>query len=278
MEVQRIAAFSQHAVGGNPAGVVLCDALPAEAEMQALARSVGYSETAFAAPKGPGWRVRYFSPDTEIPFCGHATIALGAAVAARYGAGSFELDTNAGAVVVEGSRHDDGGWGASLQSPPTWNKVVPAEDLDAALRGLGLTAQDLDERVPPARVHAGADHLLLMLHDRAALAAIKYDFDPFQALMRQHGWVTVALCFAESPSVLHVRNAFAYGGVYEDPATGAAAAAIAGYLRELDWPSRDIELRQGDDMGVPCRIRARAAPGKGSPVQVSGATRPCGGD
>lgn len=59
MNVLKIAAFSDGDAGGNPAGVVLADALPADAEMQRIAAEVGFSETAFAAPAGPGWRVRY---------------------------------------------------------------------------------------------------------------------------------------------------------------------------------------------------------------------------
>jgi PhzF family phenazine biosynthesis protein len=81
MEVQRIAAFSQGTTGGNPAGVVLCEVLPPADRMLAIAAEVGYSETVFAAPSEDGWRVRYFAPEIEVPFCGHATIALGAALA-----------------------------------------------------------------------------------------------------------------------------------------------------------------------------------------------------
>src|SRR4051812_19237870 len=73
MDVQRIAAFSQGTSGGNPAGVVLCDVLPGAERMLAIAAEVGYSETVFAAPSGEGWRVRYFAPEIEVPFCGHAT-------------------------------------------------------------------------------------------------------------------------------------------------------------------------------------------------------------
>lgn len=75
--VHRIAAFSDGNTGGNPAGVWIGDAMPDASRMQAIAAEVGFSETAFAAPEGDAWRVRYFSPAMEVPFCGHATIALG---------------------------------------------------------------------------------------------------------------------------------------------------------------------------------------------------------
>lgn len=118
MEVQRIAAFSDGARGGNPAGVVIAPALPPPEAMQALAARIGYSETAFAAPAGDGWRVRYFAPAMEVPFCGHATIALGAALALRCGDKRYALALNDGAISVEGWREDDGGLRAALQSRP----------------------------------------------------------------------------------------------------------------------------------------------------------------
>ena len=98
MSVLRISAFSDGIRGGNPAGVWIGDALPDAAAMQAIAAEIGFSETAFAAPDGEAWRVRYFSPAMEVPFCGHATIALGAALAHRFGDRSFELQLNASVI------------------------------------------------------------------------------------------------------------------------------------------------------------------------------------
>ncbi|MEA2887763.1 MAG: hypothetical protein QOD11_2123, partial [Bradyrhizobium sp.] len=104
MDVQRIAAFSHGANGGNPAGVVLCEALPAAEQMLTIAAEVGYSETVFAAPSEDGWRVRYFAPEIEVPFCGHATIALGAALALAHGDGTFTLQLNDTRITVTGWR------------------------------------------------------------------------------------------------------------------------------------------------------------------------------
>src|SRR6185503_11740591 len=102
MSVLRIAAFADGDAGGNPAGVWIADELPRAAEMQRIAAEVGFSETAFAAAAGGGWRVRYFSPESEVPFCGHATIALGAALALRFGDGVFPLILNQAEITVEG--------------------------------------------------------------------------------------------------------------------------------------------------------------------------------
>ncbi|WP_259639983.1 PhzF family phenazine biosynthesis protein, partial [Pseudomonas syringae] len=101
-EVLKLAAFSDGDRGGNPAGVWIGDALPDDTVMQQIAADIGFSETAFAAPVEAGWRVRYFSPLAEVPFCGHATIALGAALAAQQGDGVYQLTLNQAQITVEG--------------------------------------------------------------------------------------------------------------------------------------------------------------------------------
>jgi len=274
MSLFRLAAFCDGAVGGNPAGVQIDDALPDAATMQRIAADVGYSETAFAAPLPDGrWRVRYFAPESEVPFCGHATIALGAALARLHGDGEFALQLNDAAIAVRGRRDGDQ-FAASLRSPPTRSAPLPAARIDALLALFGLDPTRLDPALPPSLMHAGADHALLMLRDRATLAAMDYDFDAGRTLMRSHGWVTVALAWAESPRLFHVRNAFASGGVHEDPATGAAAAAFGGLLRSRGWPHGGaIELRQGVDMGVPSRLHVAIDDVPGAPVTVSGRVR-----
>jgi PhzF family phenazine biosynthesis protein len=266
MALQKIAAFSDGTRGGNPAGVWIGDELPAPAEMQRIAAEVGFSETAFAAPLGGGrWKVRYFSPESEVPFCGHATIALGAALAQREGDGVFALSLSQAEITVEGRRQGDLVQ-AALQSPPTRSGPVPATLLADALALFGLSAADLDPRIPPALIHGGADHLVLGLRSRAALAAMHYALDAGRTLMVNAGLVTIVLVFVESDRLLHTRNAFASGGVLEDPATG--------YLRDLGWPHGGaIDVVQGEDMGMRSRLRAEIGPVAGSSIRVSGTAR-----
>lgn len=271
--VQHIAAFSAGNTGGNPAGILVADELPSIDEMQRLAKEVGYAETVFAAKKEDAWRVRYFSPASEIPFCGHATIALGAALAIKEGDGTFKLRLNNGDISVEG-RREAGQYAAALQSPPTRSERIHQGALEEALKLFNLQPADLNPEFRPARIHAGADHLALMLSSRQTLASMAYDFENGQKLMQKHGWVTILLCYAETPRKFHVRNPFAYGGVYEDPATGAAAAALGGYLRDIGWAhGGSIEIHQGDDMGMPCRLYAEIQPNIGSSIRVSGSAR-----
>ncbi|ENX5686365.1 MULTISPECIES: PhzF family phenazine biosynthesis protein [Enterobacteriaceae] len=82
------------------------------------------------------------------------------------------------------------------------------------------------------------------------------------------------LVYVEGEQIFHTRNPFAYGGVYEDPATGAASAAFAGYLRDINWPhGGSIDLIQGEDMGMRSLIRAEIADELGSSIRVSGQAR-----
>jgi len=273
MIVQHISAFTNGPRGGNPAGVVLCQELPDAGAMQAIAAEVGYSETAFVASGDKAWRVRYFAPEVEVDFCGHATIAVGAALARHEGPGTFALQLNRADITVDGYRSGEG-WGAAFQSPPTWSRAAPAVLVDEALALFGLERSDLDDRIPPAIAHAGADHLVLALRRRDDLTAMRYDFGEARDLARREGVVTFSLIFAETAQIFHTRNPFPIGGVYEDPATGAAAAALAGYLRDLDWPHQgSIDIRQGEDMGIPCCLRAEIVQQQGAPVRVSGSVR-----
>ena len=273
MTLSRIASFSDGLAGGNPAGVYISETLPDEAEMQSIAAEVGYSETAFAQPKGNGWRVRYFSPESEVPFCGHATIALGAALAKRSGAGVYELALNEANISVEGFV-DSNGYSAALQSPSTRSAPADPAMLSTALELFGYRNDDLDNDIPPSFANGGANHLIIGLNSRKALSDMSYDLNDGRQFMRSADLITVMLVYSESEQLFHTRNPFASGGVYEDPATGAATAAFAGYLRDINWPHGGaINIIQGEDMGSRSLIRAEFSDTPGASIRVSGSVR-----
>jgi len=274
MRIERIAAFCDGEAGGNPAGVVIGDSLPDAATMQRVAAEVGYSETAFAAPGEDAWRVRYFAPAAEVDFCGHATIALGAALAQRHGNGVFPLQLNQARITVEG-RAAGGKLFGALQSPPTRSEPTNPELVREALALFAWTAEDLDAQIPPALAHAGGNHLVLALKSRELLAGMHYEFDAGRELAARADVGTFTLLWVEAPQLFHARNPFPMGGIYEDPATGSAAAALAGYLRDQAWLCGGaIDILQGHDMGAPSRLRAEWTPERGASVRVSGAARP----
>jgi PhzF family phenazine biosynthesis protein len=280
----RLAAFTTDPSGGNPAGVWFGDALPSDGEMQRIAADVGYSETAFLAPDASGepgrFRVRYFSPLAEVPFCGHATIASGVALADRGLAapGSrpgdparLSLTTNGGLVEVITAPDADGRTRATLTSVATSIEEPPADLLSEALRLLGWRADELDPGLPPAIGFAGARHLILAARERSRLATLDYPFDAVKALMLTHDLTTIQLVWRESADRVRARDPFPVGGVVEDPATGAAAAALGAYLRargEIVAPA-SFEILQGVEMGRSSRLTVSIVPGEAG-VRVAG--------
>ncbi|MDP5218754.1 PhzF family phenazine biosynthesis protein [Ruegeria sp. 2205SS24-7] len=276
MDVQRISAFSQGSEGGNPAGVVLLQSPASREDMARIAAEVGYSETVFAVAQddiGKTWRARYFSPESEVPFCGHATIALGAVLGKQHGPGTYSLVLNDANISVEAAESPEG-LVATLFSPPTRSRALANDEARDVLALFGLTSDDLDPRLAPAHIHGGANHVVLPLKSRNTLAGMDYDLDKGRNVMRVHDLVTVMLVFIESDQTFVVRNAFASGGVLEDPATGAAAAAFAGYLRDCTWPHGGrFTIRQGEDMGSPSLITVSLDDTKGASVRVTGSAR-----
>jgi PhzF family phenazine biosynthesis protein len=254
VEVLRYTAFSSVPEGGNPAGVVLDAAGASDADMLGVAADVGYSETAFLAQDGPGRvRVRYFSPLAEVPFCGHATIAAAVAHAERHGTGTVRFDTAAGPVPVRTAVGDDGLLRATLVSVPPRTVALDPADLDELLAALRWAPDDLDPALPPRVAYAGAWHPVLAPATRERLAALDYDFPRLAALMAARDWTTVALVHRVDATTFAARNPFPPGGVVEDPATGAAAAAFGGYLRELGLvrPPAVLTVLQGAELGRP---------------------------
>ncbi|MGX6606959.1 PhzF family phenazine biosynthesis protein [Micromonosporaceae bacterium Da 78-11] len=265
--IQRYAAFSDDPKGGNPAGVVLDAAGLDDARMLAIAAELGYSETAFAVEGVGGYRVRYFSPLAEVPFCGHATVATAVAL----GPGDHLFVTNAGEVPVT---VDDAGR-ATLTSVPASVADLSGDDLAALLAALRWSGPDLDPALPPRVAYAGAYHPVLAVRSRRRLAELDYDVPALTALTQARGWTTVQLVFRTGDDTFDVRNPFPVGGVYEDPATGAAAAAFGAYLRDLRLVPADatLHLAQGDDLGRPSRITVELRAGEQG-VRVSGTAVP----
>jgi PhzF family phenazine biosynthesis protein len=255
----RLAAFSDDPAGGNPAGVWIGKHLPEGQVMQQIAAEVGYSETAFVAPaEGYDRIIRYYSPLAEVPFCGHATIATGAVLGRTAGPGAYRLDSAVGNIALDVSCQG-GAMTATLVSVPT--KFAPANSamLLAVLETLDWDFDELDTRIPPAVAYAGAWHLVLAAGTKERLDHLGYAFESLKVLMQEHELTTLQLIWVESDSLIHSRNPFPFGGVVGDAATGAAAAALGGYLRDAGIlePPFDFVIRQGEAMGRPSRIKVR---------------------
>jgi len=280
-EILRYTAFSTDSAGGNPAGVVLDAAALDDAAMLATAAEVGYSETAFvtvADQAARRFRLRYFSPLAEVAFCGHATVATAVALAERIGPGPLAFDTPVGEIALDTSAALGGSVTATLTSVPTRSRPASEAEARASLAALRWSPEDLDPALPPHVAFGGNEHLVLAVATRERLAALDYDFDALAEVMHRHGWTTLQLVWRETQELFRARDPFPIGGVIEDPATGAAAAAFGGYLRTLGAlpPSGAFTIRQGEDLGRPSVLRVEASP-TDPRVRVSGQAVPIAG-
>ncbi|GAA0702224.1 PhzF family phenazine biosynthesis isomerase [Kitasatospora atroaurantiaca] len=269
--VLRYAAFTSDPAGGNPAGVVLDATGLDDAAQLAIAAELGYSETAFltAGPEHRSYTVRYFSPKAEVSFCGHATVAAAVALAERIGPGAVVFRTQVGSVPVEVT--GEAVLEATLTSVEPYVEEIAERDVAEALAALGWQREELDPTLPPRIAYAGAKHLVLAAATRERLADLAYDFDRLAGFMTERDLTTLQLVWRESADTFHVRDPFPVGGVVEDPATGAAAAAFGAYLRELGEAKAPavLTLHQGEDLGRPGRLRVELREGEPG-VRVSG--------
>jgi PhzF family phenazine biosynthesis protein len=277
-QLSRLTAFSTDPAGGNPAGVWIGAELPDSDRMQQIAADVGYSETAFAVPgDNSEWTVRYFSPEAEVPFCGHATIATGVVLGNTHGFGTYHLNTVAGRVDVEVS-NDSGSPIATLTSVEPEQTPLSDRLLEEVLDSIGWTLDVLDTDLPPGLAYAGAWHVILATSHPDVLSELEYDFDRLKQLMIRHDITTIQLVHRTGDASFKSRNPFPVGGVVEDPATGAAAAALGGYLRAsglIQLPA-DFTINQGDDMGRPSVLHVHVPESGG--VKVSGTAVPISQD
>lgn len=272
MQVLEYRAFTidDDPVSGNPAGVVLDADGARDDEMVGIAADLGHSETAFVtAIDGADVTVRFFTPLAEIAFCGHATIATAVVLARTYGEADRVLHVKAGDVPVVASTES-----AAFTAVPT-----PVEALDPALlaellSALRLTPDQLDPALPPALVHGGNLHPLVLVRP-GVLDGLDHDGGAVLALQNRLGWDgTVPVVERVGPRHFASRNPFPRGGIREDPATGSAAAGLGAYLRaggHLDVPA-EIVIDQGASTGRPCRITVEI-PASGG-VLVRGSASP----
>ena len=220
--------------------------MPAAEPAKAALAAESLFETASCGAARRDYDVRYFSPQAEVPFCGHATIAS----AVRWPSTRVQVP----AVHNQGRNstvetHDPQQASAHFESVARASKRRTITAVQT-LMALGCR-RELDPALPPRIAMRRAAPRRAPLRDRRG--RLDYGFDALKALMLAHGLTTVDLVWRESDNSYHARNPFPVGGIVEDPATGAAAAAFGAYLRELGLvsPPASITVHQGEDMGRP---------------------------
>lgn len=226
--------------------------------MQKTARELNLSETVFVLPAEAAGdcRVRIFTPASELPFAGHPILGTAFAVGAALELDVLGLETGAGLVNVELSR--EGGrvvFGRMSQPIPSWKPFASEAEL---LRALGVERSGL----PVEAYCNGPVFAYVEIESERALAGLR----PDMAALADLGGLGVD-CFAGAGTRWKSRVFVPGMGVPEDPATGSAAGPLAVHLsRHGRIPfGEEIEIRQGEEIGRPSILYARA---QGSPDRI----------
>ncbi|WP_442637382.1 PhzF family phenazine biosynthesis protein [Rossellomorea marisflavi] len=221
-------AFTDVPFGGNPAGVVLVDEMD-ESFMQLFARELGYSETAFVERRSDSsFHVRFFTPNTEVDLCGHATIAAftvlldnglvadGRSYIMKTGAGDIPVHLTNGRIMME-------------QAPPSLGNLC--EDVKELAGLLSIKVSSIEGSLPPRAVSTGLMDLMVPVTSRRALDAINPDLKALAAYQKKHGLEGIhAFTLDTTDALACSRNFSPLYGIDEESATGTASGAMTYYL------------------------------------------------
>jgi trans-2,3-dihydro-3-hydroxyanthranilate isomerase len=246
MKLTIVDVFAEARYQGNQLAVVEDAAELPQERMQDIAREMNFSETTFVVARAPQRaEVRIFTPHEELPFAGHPT--LGTAWVLTGGHGTVTLALRAGDVAV---RFDDRmGW---LTPPATAAGAALEPALAAAL--LGLTEADLDPTLDAQLISCGPTFPIIGVASLDALRRVRVDPAVRQGLGIPGFPFAVCRGGYSSDAQFAARMMFFDGvGMREDPATGSANAAFAGYLKARNVTGRLI-VEQGFEIHRPSRI------------------------
>jgi PhzF family phenazine biosynthesis protein len=236
-ELYLVDAFTRNPFTGNPAGVVPDAEGLTPSEMQAIAREVGASETAFVFPADGTdhhLRVRFFTPKLEVPICGHATIATHHVFAetrrkptARKPVRLLQK-TQSGIHAVEVTLFNGAPRVLMTQSVPEFSSLPAKIPCDTMLEALGIGSGDLDERYPIATAFSGEYTIFVPLKSRAALDSLKPDMTQLSQAFASY--LLFTLDTGDATVLTHCRMFAPAYGVNEDPVTGMANGPLGAYL------------------------------------------------
>lgn len=265
IRVYLVKAFGNDAQGGNPAGVVLeADGMSA-GQKQAIAKKIGYSETAFVGRSDKAdFRVDFFTPLKQIPNCGHATVATFALLRqkkiVKADEATVETLNGLGSVRFEGEA-------VFMEQRPAGQWRLSSAEEAEFLESLGLERSGLLSAFTPRVVSTGNKFFLLGVGGTRELAGLRPDFSKISALSSRHAAVGYyAFALASEGFAATTRMFAPYFGINEESATGMAAGPLAWMLRdEFGLPGEEYLIEQGRFMELPSLsiIRARVLPIQG---------------
>ncbi|WP_329210050.1 PhzF family phenazine biosynthesis isomerase [Streptomyces sp. NBC_00683] len=235
----QVDAFTLTPFTGNPAGVVLAADGMTDAEMLAVARELNNSETAFVLPADAAdhdVRVRFFTPTTEVPTCGHATVGAHYARAVEYGLPSASLVQKTGGGLlqrVEIHRDGDRVRIGMHQGVAAFGPELNGDQVDRLLHAVGADVRDLADNGPVQVVSTGHSKVLVELRERAVVDGLRPDPVALTALSREvgsNGFFLFTRATGEAHLLTWARMFAPAIGITEDPVTGNGNGPLGAYL------------------------------------------------
>ncbi|RPI89122.1 MAG: PhzF family isomerase [Chloroflexi bacterium] len=277
----QVDAFTTQRFAGNPAGVISnADGLT-DAQMQAIAREFNNSETAFilspTAPDHEVW-IRFFTPATEVPSCGHATISAHfvRALEKKLSSCTVIQKIGIGILPVEIIAQDDSYRVVMTQGRIEFLPPIADPERKAIVPALGLSERDLDRRCPIQIVSTGHSKVLIGMNSRDTLNSLKPDLTRLAELSKAigcNGYFVFTLASDSDDILTHGRMFAPAIGVPEDPVTGNANGPLGAYLVKHQLVTSEngvfrFRAKQGEAIGRPGIVEVEVAVQNGEPVQT----------
>lgn len=254
-EVHIVNAFTDNGVGGNPAGVVLDADNLSNVEKQALATQVSLSETSFvSSSKVADFKLEFFTPNRQIPHCGHATIATFGYLA-QLGRISAEKTSK---ETIDGTREiivKDKLVYMEQRAPMYTSLPHNGVRVQDVLVSLHITTDDLLDGHLPIVANTGVNCLIVALKDEATVADIKPDLPAIEAISEKLDLIEYYIFSTETQVAGRDADARMFAPLYgipEESATGMAAGPLACYLYDyLNIKKERFIIEQGHLMPEP---------------------------
>jgi len=255
IQVFVVNAFTKNKSGGNPAGVVIDGDGLSAADMQHIASEMGLSETAFILSSvAADYRIRYFTPVSEVDLCGHATIASFALLVQRKSINkhSFTIETKAGILPVR----IDGDKVFLTQNNPQFGQELNKNEIAQSLH---ITEADFMTTLPIEIVSTGLKDILIPIKNNEVLQSLQPDFNKIKEISAKHDVVGyhVFTLDTDKGADAYCRNFAPLYDINEESATGTASGALTGYLYKhniVKPGATSLLFEQGHAMNAPSEI------------------------
>ena len=251
VDVYMAVAFSKDAKGGNKAGVVLGRSELTSVQKAAIAKEMGYSETAFVLDSDKAdFKLQYFTPTEEVPLCGHATIAAFSSLKLlnMLDKPDCTIETEAGILNIH---IKDDGLILMEQNRPAYLEVLDSDIFTGCIE-----RNFIDHRFPIQIVSTGLNDVMLPVDSVEHLEQLSPDFEMIANMSKEKEVVGVHAftIIKESDVTAICRNFAPLYGINEESATGTANCALACYLFKYYKQQSQYVFEQGHNMGDISRI------------------------